>query len=258
MSRTHIFIYDEASADRKLEREISDVEARLAGLGIDGRIARISPLRGIRQTVEAMVREGAGTVVVIGTDATFDKVMWFVPDLDLPVGFVPVGGPSLFAAALRLPSGVGACDAIAARFMETFDVGLIEDRYFLSEVVLPRTFATVELPGRFRASLPTGGSIHVRNLDIAPHDIPADPRDGLLDILITPSSPEKPRWFKAAVPMPETRLQATELLITSIEPVDALVDQHAVNGLRFHLRILPGKLRLITGRRHSAVRPNGT
>lgn len=258
-SGTYAFIYDDVLNDRRYERAIAEVDVRLTSLDLQGRVVRLSLFRSAKELVEQMVREGVTTVVVIGNDHSLDKMMWFLPDLDVTVGYIPVVEPWDVATLLGIPTGPNACDVLAARFVETVDVGRIDNRYFLTSVRMPRTMAAIDIEGQYRLSAIHGGSITIRNIgeQHGERGQLSEAKDGLLEVVIEPGeSPNASRWGKRGR---ERGAKATRTFIRygkiiSPEPVDVQVDSHVVNGFQFILEVIPKKLKLITSR---ATRPDG-
>jgi len=244
----YAFIYDDFVSDRKYERELAAIEARLAMLDVSGRVGKLTLFRSAKDLIQNMVRQGVGTVVLVGNDHTLDKAMWFLPDLGCTVGYIPITGPSRVAELLGIPVGPAACDVLAARLMESVDIGRIDDRYFLTELALERTSAVIEVDGRFTISPVVGGSVFIRNLGSNREGMPeSDARDGLLELVIRPR-PEPVGRFRRPKPIAETSLFMQTGEITSADPVDVVADNHVVNGFRFTVGIEPRKLRIITGR----------
>jgi len=160
----YAFIYDDFLSDRKYERVLAALDQRLASLDLIGRTARLAMFRNAKDLVESLVGQGSTTIVMVGNDQTLDKVMWFLPDMNVTLGYLPVADPSRVAQLLGIPSGPEACDVLAARLIETVDVGRLDDRYFLTEVALEHTLAAIDVEGRYRISPARGGSIFIRNL----------------------------------------------------------------------------------------------
>ncbi len=280
MNPHYAYVYDDFLSDRAYERAVANVETRCSALGIQGRVIRLAIFRSAREMVEGLVRDGAETIVVVGNDRSLEKVMWFLPDLPVTVGYIPVGDPCSIGTLLGIPKGDAACDVLAGRRIETLDVGVLDDRYFLTEVRMDATKAAVDIEGKYRLAPRHAGTVHIRNLgtaDIEGHSN-ADARDGLLEVVIrpleesdaTPSPatqmlsgiaskilPFLPARIRAASvsrirssngKKPETRMTMKKGAILSDEPVDVEVDGHRMNGFTFQLDIIPRKLKIITGR----------
>jgi diacylglycerol kinase family enzyme len=254
MNRHYAYLYDDFLSDKAYERALANVETRCSVLGIQGRVVRLAIFRSARELVEGLVREGAETVVLVGNDRTVEKAMWFLPDLPVTVGYLPVCGPSAIATLLGIPMGDEACDILAARRVETVDIGKLDDRYFLTEVAIEATKAMVDIEGKYRVSPYGGGSIYIRNLGNtnAEGHSNADVRDGWLEAVIVPAASDSGKSRLPFLRREEVRVETHVLLqngsIFSDEPIDVTVDGHQMNGFTFRLGIVPKKLRLITGR----------
>ncbi len=249
MNSNYAYIYDDFLSDRRYERDLAALETKLNTLDLAGRIARMTLFRSPKELVEGMVQQGAKTIVIVGNDGTLEKAVWFLPDLDVTVGFISLVGPSEIARLLGIPLGVEAgCDVLAARKIECLDVGHLGDRYFLTEATLPVTTATLHVEQTYRATLVESGSLTIRNLGNSA-SAAGDPRDGLLEAIMTSGVVSKKQTPWSKVPeLPTTRLFFKEAEIESRQPVDVQVDHHIVNGSRFTVKIEPRKFRCITGR----------
>ncbi len=249
-SGAYAFIYDDILNEQRYERELAEIEARLTALDIQGRIGRLALFRNAKDLVDSMVHQGVSTVVIVGDDQSFDKTIWFLPDLNITVGYLPITGPSRIAELLGIPTGASACDVLAARLIETIDLGKIDDRYFITEAVIRDTVVAVEIEGRFRISASAGGSVAIRNLGSMLYESPAlaDAKDGLLEVIVTPYDDKHSRWRKTADRVKETKMYMSYGQIISAQPIDVMIDRHIANGFNFHLKAIPNKLRIITGR----------
>lgn len=253
MNSHYAFLYDDFLTDRSYERALASIETRCSVLGVQGRVARLAIFRSAKELVEGLVREGAETIVIVGNDRTLEKTMWFLPDLPITVGYLPICEPWSIAAMLGIPPAEPGCDVLAARRVESLDIGKLDERYFLTEVTLEATKAAVDIEGRYRVSPKRGGSISIRNLgNINQHGAAnANARDGLLEVVITPFDPtlhKKRLPFFASETQMTTRILLKHGAIESDEPVDVTVDGHRLNGFSFRLSVLPRKLKIVTGR----------
>lgn len=254
MNRLYAYLYDDFLSDRQYDRVLANVETRCSALGVHGRHARLAIFRSAKELVMGLVKEGAETLVVVGNDRTLLKTMWFLPDLDVTIGYIPVEEPSGIADMLGIPKGDVASDIIAARRIESIDIGTINDRYFLTEVFVDSTKASVDIDGYFRIAPARLGSIAIRNLGSVSGGSggTANVRDGWLEVMIRPIDPllrKSPfsAFFKPKL-MQETRLLMKEGSIRSDEPIDIDVDGYKMNGFEFKLGVVAKKLKMITGR----------
>lgn len=253
MNRLYAFLYDDILSAPSFQRTVANIETRCSVLGIQGRASRLAIFRSAKEVVEGMVKDGAQTIVVVGNDKTLEKVMWFLPDLPVTIGYIPVCEPFGIAGLLGIPSGDAACDIVAARRVETLDIGKINDRYFLTDVYIEDSKATVQVDGKFTIGAIRAGTISIRNLGgvTAQGVAIANAKDGWLDLGISPMVDAAPSRFPWAISSPkreETCVRFKEGRIQSQEPIDILVDGHQFNGFSFEVSIIPNALKIITGR----------
>jgi len=251
MNSSYIYIYDDFLTDRQFERDVATLETELNTYDMAGQIGRLALFRSARDLVMSMVHDHVATIVIVGNDSTLDKTMWFLPDLNIPIGYVPLAGPSAIADLLGIQVGVRACEALAARNIETLDMGKIDDRYFLTEVSISSTFAGIEVDGNYTLSSRYGGALSVRNLgglQDGRMDF-ADAQDGFLEVVMTPDQEEQSRFLKRrSAQMETTKILLEEGRIVSRDPLEAFVDNHVVHGHTFRVSSVPSILRFITGR----------
>ncbi|MBP9869060.1 hypothetical protein KBC59_00680 [Patescibacteria group bacterium] len=245
-SGDYAFIYDDLLTDKRHAQALAEIEARLTSLDVQGRIARLALFRSARDLIESMVNQGVRTIVVVGNDRTLDKVMWFAPDLNVTIGYIPVAPPFSVAELLGIPVGPKACDVLAARLIETIDMGRFHDRYFLTEVNVSRTVASVDIEGKYRISPSNGGSITIRNLG-GLEGQSSNAKDGLLEVIVTAEDPGRRSFFSRKKPS-ETRMLISHGELVSVDPMDVRVDGTILNGFRFAIGIRPDTLKVITGR----------
>lgn len=242
MSSSFAYIYDERLSEQRFQRALARFEVDIAGSGIGGQIARLSLFRKIKDSVDEFVREGIRHVVVVGDDETLLRMMWFLPDTPVTIGFVPLIGPSPVTGLLGIKNTAGAIRALTGRLAATFDVGKVGDRFFLTKVVIPDTRSELEVDGRFRLRPTEGGTIVLSNIG------DGDPCDGLLDVRVSSqSAPKKFFWGKPKESF-ETVLRLTEGYVRSDEPVTLIVDGQNLQGTSFKVSVLPRKIRFLVGK----------
>jgi hypothetical protein len=255
MNRLYAYLYDDYLSDPAFVKAIANIETRCSALGIQGRTARLAIFRSAKELVEGLVKDGAQTIVVVGNDRTLEKVMWFLPDLPVTIGYIPVSEPHGIAGLLGIPFGDLACDILAARRIETLDVGRVDDRYFLTDVRIPDARAQVDVEGRYRIGPSSAGTICIRNLGgVSAQGIAlADAKDGLLELTVEPIAMETPSRFLFWKKHHKRDETSTRLLLTygrieSREPVDVFVDNHVMSGFSFSFGIEKDRIKVITGR----------
>src|SRR3989338_3664475 len=137
MNHAFGYVYDDFLSDRRWERDLALLEAELARRGIEGRIARLAMFRNAKEIITELVQNGVKNVVLVGNDHTLQKMMWFLPDMHVTVGCLPLTDPAYIASLLGIPKGLQAVDVLAARLVAVFGVGNLDHRSFLPALVLP-------------------------------------------------------------------------------------------------------------------------
>jgi diacylglycerol kinase family enzyme len=248
---SYFYVYDKFVQEKRFERDIIRIEQRLTDIGIQGKIGRLALFRNAVELVRDEVRRGATTIVVVGNDETFHQLMGVLPELNVVVGFIPVGEPCKIAQVLGITSGPECCDALSARLVETLDVGRInKSQYFLTSVEVLHQNAAVDVDGKFTLSTPAGGGIEVRNLGSLGYknlaDGLADPRDGLLDVVIFAERPKESFFSKAKTT--QSVIPMRSLGIIGEPPITAIVDGVECKFEQMRIEIVPKSLKVITGK----------
>ncbi len=254
MNPAFAYLYDEFVHEPEFRKELDEIEAAMANRSIGGRMVRLGMFRHAKDMVLDVMQSGAQNIVIVGNDLTLGKLMFYAPELGATVGYVPMGTPTKIADMLGIPLGVAAVDVLAARLIETLDLGRVAGRFFLTEVAVSDPAAALSIEGRFSISAPPGGTIIVRNLglpDSTGHGT-ADPRDGQLEAVVQQPAPEKRGFWKQPSIAPaesRTHLYFKEGMIMAEKPVHITADGQVLEGIEFPVSIEPGRLRFITGRR---------
>lgn len=251
MNPSFAYVYDECLIDKRFDRELQQVENELARRGIEGTTMRASSLCGAKQVVSQFAKQGIKNLILVGTDNLVRTVTPLLPELQTTVGFLPIG-PSLIGSLLGIPSGPKAVDVIAARLVETLDMGQVNGQAFLLDIVAPQTTAGIDVGGSYRLRPSFKGAIAIRNLATAGQDgMLVNPKDGQLEIVIQAETPSERGWPWAKKQLTETKVFLSKGTMASEQPFKIFVDGQAYEGSTFHFSVLPSKLTLITGRRLS-------
>ncbi|MBU1033243.1 MAG: hypothetical protein ABII13_04025 [Patescibacteria group bacterium] len=251
MNINYAYLYDGFLSERKYEREVAALETKLNTYDLAGKISRLALFREPKDLVMGMVNKRISTIVVVGNDETLFKIIGLMPELNATIGYIPLAKPSAVADLLSIPIGSDACDVLAARFVETLDMGLIGDQYFFTEVFLPNTRAGLNVEGQYQVSPVSGGSLSIRNLGGIknPKQNQADAKDGLLEAVVIPNEEKKRSlWRRRRADKQDTRIMFSNGSLVSDKPINFFVDNKLVSGQKIEVSILPGSVRFITGR----------
>jgi diacylglycerol kinase family enzyme len=253
----YVYVYDGFVTDKKHEKLLSRVETRLTDLGISGRIERLTMFKNIEEIVADAAAQGCETIVAVGDDGTVGRLIDSVGLHDMAFGVIPIGeGPHSIAALLGVDEGVEACNILSRRVLHTVDLGRINDHFFLSSVRIPRTRAAISCNGQYSVIPTEDNEVHVCNL--APMTTSAagaaeisSPMDGFLQTVFQPS-PRRGFFsglFRAAEPLPPpTIVPVRTLTMRHHQPVTVIRDGQRLSSSVLDIEILPGRLKVITGK----------
>lgn len=129
------YLYDPFVLDKKYEGLLDKVESRVIELGINGRVERLSPLRNIKELIEHGVKQGAHTVVVVGSDTTLFRTIQIAAAYPVSVGFIPVGTSEL-GRVFGVTDPLEACDTLSRRITKQLSLGKANQSYFLTELTM--------------------------------------------------------------------------------------------------------------------------
>lgn len=133
----YAYVFDTYVQDQKYRTESARIETRLATLGIQGRVEKITILKNLQDSVRTLLKRGAETLIVVGNDQSIAKVLPLVVESDIALGIIPVGPDQRVAQALGMPSGAAACDIISRRIMRRVDLGMAGGAHFILSAQLP-------------------------------------------------------------------------------------------------------------------------
>jgi hypothetical protein len=250
----YLYVYDSFLVERRFERELAAVEARLVDLGLSGRISRLTAFNNARGIIRDEARRGLQTIVAVGDDETVAKVIDGLGDTAVTLGLIPVGQSLSIADALGIPAGAEACETLSRRVAQRVDLGSANGHLFLSESRLVGEGITAETDGRFRLTvLSPGAEIVVSNLrnramaaGLAPVRA-GDPMDGLLDLMVVNRG--RPgllgRWREE---VDVTVIPTVRASFSAAQPFSVTCDGREFTTDSLAVSIVPDRLKIITGK----------
>ncbi len=129
----YYYILDQGSLPiDKFERLQTEVTGLLAEFKIAGEMGRVTPLRHVSELVNVASQRAVKTLVICGSDDTFNQVVVALKGRDFLLGFIPLDEESYLGKILGLDSVFTAVKTIAARRVEKIDLAKIGGNYFLS------------------------------------------------------------------------------------------------------------------------------
>ena len=192
----NIFVYDSfLAAKNKL---LFPIETKITDLGLNGKICRLESVKNINQFIQNESSQNITTLIAVGNDHTFKKLVNPAANLGVPLSIIPIGNKDNFIAeALGIPPGEKACEVISMRRLERLDLGKINDFYFLTNLFSAIKDVTIRIDGEYEIQADKG-AFNIVNFDTHEHPLPEnfdfDPQDGILHLII--SLKEKSSLFK--------------------------------------------------------------
>jgi len=256
----YYYLYDSFLSDPKYEKIIDKIRTRFLDLDIQGKPGHLSLLKSANELIEDEIRNGVNTVVVIGNDRTFLKVINVIAKNDLTLGIIPIGEDNLIAKSLGIPPEELACDILAARKVERVDLGLANDVYFFSDLKIEKDISRINLKKDSFQIIPQSNcqSVQIINYHCFDQDIDnkkilkqINPQDGMLDFVVTEKAGFAAGLFKknkSKLRYSKTVLPAKEFEINSFEYLPAKLDSSYVIKTPIKVKSVNEKLKLIVGR----------
>jgi len=243
------YIYDSFLSDKRYENEIAQIEARILALGINGRVDKLTILKNLKEIVEDGIKKGAETLVVLGDDSTLCKVISFIaPFRKVTVGYLPLGPKQAIARLLGLPAGVLACDVLSKRMIKKFDLGKVNEKYFLFYLDVTKNNVVIECDDNYRIqTLIPSSLLRICNLGMLEEEVFFNPGDGLLEAVVVS---EKSGWnfFKKSFKKDSVFPIKKAKIKCETECVPLLLDGQTVVKTPALVEIVPKRLNIIVGK----------
>lgn len=238
------YFYDAFLQDRKYERDLAMLETRLTDLGIMGKITRLALFRDSVEVIRDEINDGADTIVAVGDDNTLRKAIEAVGDTRTVLGYLPMGGKSIFGDLLGIPSGVPACDILSARLVQDIDVGEVNSRRFLHALEVDVADAVISCEDSYTLTVPGKASLAIRNLAFPDDAGITDPTDGRLSLIVRQS-----RFSLFGRKAELSKFPFKRLHLFTDRHVNLVLDGgDKLQAKEFEIRVIPGRLRLVTGK----------
>lgn len=130
----YYYILNPASGGGRINKIQDRLKTRLKELGIAGEFVK-SIGEGDATKLAAMgIRKGYKTIVAVGGNGTINEVINGVGKSEVAVGIIPIGDKNELAKSLGIPDWQTACNILAARKIETLDIGRVGKSYFITSV----------------------------------------------------------------------------------------------------------------------------
>lgn len=247
----YYYLYDSFVGAKKYQSEIFHIEARLADLGIQGRIGRLTSLKSADEMIGRAIEQGATTIVAVGNDETVTRVIRMIIDARVTLGIIPVEGPGGIASFFGIPRGVVACDILSSRIIEKMDVGRINNTYFLSSVHIPNGGVSLKVNNAFTITpRDTGQQVAIMNFGSygeRGQSFATNPADGRLELVVTGERSCWPRFGRQSEEWSVLPIKRVSVASTgeAVELISDGVEHHRTPAT---IEIVPKRLSIIVGR----------
>lgn len=128
----YYYIINPASGGGKINKVQEKLKERLKELGIAGEFVKSTGPGDIPKLTRMAVEKGYKTVVAVGGDGTINEIINAIGSTEIALGIIPLGSTNELAGMLGIPDWQTACNILAARKIEEVDLGIINDKVFVT------------------------------------------------------------------------------------------------------------------------------
>jgi hypothetical protein len=233
----NVYIYDDFLNDKKYINELSRIEGRLTDLGLNGKIARMGPMKNVAGAIQDELRRGAKTIIAVGNDLTINKTLTALACSNIPLGIIPIGKKTnAIAEAAGISGSEDACDILSGRRTEMLDLGIINENCFLSSMDFEFKKIFFSINDTYAIDVNKPGKIYIINLPTKNLKLPSgyniQPFDGILQAYIDAGNGRKNLFGKK-----------NSISLFNLKKAELYKD-----GLTFKIGIKEKALKLIVGK----------
>ncbi len=150
----YYYIYDQFLSQKKYDKILTQIESKITDLGIKDRIIKMSILKSVKELVTDAIRKGAKNIIAVGNDQTINQVVNLVANQEVIVGIIPIDKiNNRIANFLGIDDPLEACEIIAARKVETINLGEVNNDYFINSIKIHDNNLTLNCDEKFKLSL---------------------------------------------------------------------------------------------------------
>jgi len=239
----HIYIYDYFLKQKKYEKIVAKIETRLTDLGLNGKNCHVGPLKSLRSIVADEIKNNPKTVVAVGDNNTLSQTINATKESGAIIGFIPVGTNSSIAKTMGIENEDQACNILSARLIETIDMGVINDEYFISSAKIPSQGTIIEINGQYTLEPVGQGIVKITNLGTGEPFDQHNPRDGMLEIEI-----EIKQKGMLTNKVDQSFIQSRRLIINNLKQKNFIIDESVEIKTPAEIGVIKNGLSLIVGK----------
>ncbi len=254
----YLYLYDASLKARQYERVVSNLETQMTDLGIAGKIVRLSSLLSPKQIITEELRrtKELKTVVIVGDDTVFTKIIQQVADLPVTFGWVPVGPKTDLAERFGLPYGAACAHVLSRRRVMNLDVVACNQFYFLDFCHIPLTALsmcidnTISITGAAEKMECFIWNVPPSNRGQLPPGYTPSPFDRQLEIVLQPVARKTIFSSKMA---PPSIFPFKEIRLKLEKPVAVEIDGNILKERQMTIKLLDVPLKLIVSRQGASA-----
>lgn len=245
----YFYIYDNFLTEKKYQIFLSRLETKITDFGMAGKIARMSVLKNLKSSIIESIGNGVKTIVVVGNDKTLNQAINLIDDLNVTIGFIPIGPDNHIKDILGIPEGEAAIDILSARLTRDIHYGLINNKYrFLTYLEMPGDNATINCDNSFSVTVADKNDIiTVSNIYYGEYDtdLPITNNQDKLNIIVKAASSS---LFKHKIEK-NSYFQVNDLRIQSPKPLPILlIDEKIILKTPVNISSSKHPLKIIVGK----------
>jgi diacylglycerol kinase family enzyme len=244
------YIYDHYLSDKKYDKILAKIEARIIDLGIQGKINKITLLKNFETYVQEIAGKKPEALVIVGNDETVAKILNIVAEKELVLGIIPVGEPNVIARYFGIGKETAACEIISARKIKEIDLGKINGQFFMSSVEVFGEGASVICNDKFEIkALKDTEKIGIYNLCLeGDSEKFFNPQDSALELISLPKETRGVFGFLNKKHLVESMIKVKKAkILSSPNSNSVLVDGHKTMKTPAEVTLADKKLRVIVG-----------
>jgi len=128
----YYYIINPASGFGKINKIQDQLKEILTNLGIAGEFAKTTGPKDATKLAKLAISKGYNTIIAVGGDNTVNEVVNGIVDKKVALGIIPTGATNSVAKTLGIFDWQEACSILAARRIETIDLGKANGHYFIA------------------------------------------------------------------------------------------------------------------------------
>jgi len=130
----YYYILNPSSGGGRINKIQDRLKLRLKELGIAGEFVKSIGEGDVTKLTAMGIKKGYKTIVAVGGNRTINEVINGVGNSEVAVGIIPIGYKNELAKSLGINDWQSACNILAARKIDTLDIGRVGKSYFITAV----------------------------------------------------------------------------------------------------------------------------